>query len=178
MILLDGSDANHTIDGDDFPEIQVSEHGGSVMLRSLIICLLAASLLTGCAKNEEVVKIDPVQSTSVSYEQPSYAYYGPDSSTLTDEEYAYVQEDDQDDDYYQPGDQDQARYQPVQSRPQANTNISASSRTHVVAKGDSLYSLARRYYSDQARWKTIYEANRDIISNPDALSVGQRLAIP
>lgn len=51
-------------------------------------------------------------------------------------------------------------------------------RTHTVAKGDTLYSLARKYYSDQARWRDIYNANRDKISNPDVIKAGQKLAIP
>ena len=50
--------------------------------------------------------------------------------------------------------------------------------THVVAKGDTLFGLARQYYNDQRRWKDIYEANRDQVSDPDRISVGQQLVIP
>lgn len=49
---------------------------------------------------------------------------------------------------------------------------------HTVGKGDTLYALARHYYSDQRRWKEIYEANRGRISDPNRISVGQRLVIP
>lgn len=51
-------------------------------------------------------------------------------------------------------------------------------RTHTVAKGDTLYKLARQYYNDQSRWKDIYEANRAEVGNPNQLRVGQRLVIP
>ena len=52
-------------------------------------------------------------------------------------------------------------------------------RTHTVAKGDTLYQLARTYYGDQAKWKSIYEANRSAIgSDPNKIRVGQRLVIP
>lgn len=51
-------------------------------------------------------------------------------------------------------------------------------QSHVVAKGDTLYKLARQYYSDQSRWKDIYEANRNVIPNPNMLKVGQQLVIP
>ena len=52
-------------------------------------------------------------------------------------------------------------------------------RTHTVAKGDTLYQLARSYYGDQAKWKSIYEANRSTIgSDPNKIRVGQRLVIP
>lgn len=53
-----------------------------------------------------------------------------------------------------------------------------SSRFHTVAKSDTLYRLARMYYSDQARWKEIFEANSDQISDPNKIFVGQRLVIP
>ncbi|MCC7291379.1 MAG: LysM peptidoglycan-binding domain-containing protein [Phycisphaerales bacterium] len=51
-------------------------------------------------------------------------------------------------------------------------------RTHVVAKGDTLYSLARQYYGNQSKWRDILEANRAQISNPDQIKVGQKLVIP
>jgi nucleoid-associated protein YgaU len=49
---------------------------------------------------------------------------------------------------------------------------------HTVAKGDSLYSIARSYYGNQSKWKTIYEANRDRISDPNRIRVGEQLIIP
>lgn len=54
----------------------------------------------------------------------------------------------------------------------------AGVRYHTVAKGDTLYSLARMYYNDQRRWKDILEANSDQISDPNKIRVGQRLIIP
>jgi len=50
--------------------------------------------------------------------------------------------------------------------------------THVVQKGDTLYRLARQYYNNQSRWKDIFEANRDQLSDPHRLKVGQTLTIP
>jgi nucleoid-associated protein YgaU len=48
-----------------------------------------------------------------------------------------------------------------------------------VAKGETLYGLARSYYGDHRRWKEIYEANRAMIGgNPNQIRVGQKLAIP
>ncbi len=51
-------------------------------------------------------------------------------------------------------------------------------RSHVVAKGDTLFSLARQYYQDERRWKDIYAANGGQINNPDVIYVGQVLVIP
>ncbi|MFH0980682.1 MAG: LysM peptidoglycan-binding domain-containing protein [Planctomycetota bacterium] len=69
------------------------------------------------------------------------------------------------------------------SRAAPKTNVpaaaSATSRTHQVAKGDTLYSIAKRYYNDGRRWKEIYEANRDQLPTPESpLRVGQVLRIP
>lgn len=52
------------------------------------------------------------------------------------------------------------------------------SRTHTVAKKDTLYKLARQYYGDAKKWREIYNANRDQIANPNMIRVGQRLVIP
>jgi nucleoid-associated protein YgaU len=51
-------------------------------------------------------------------------------------------------------------------------------RYHTVAKKDTLYSLARSYYNDERRWKEIFNANRDEITDPNKIYVGQRLLIP
>jgi nucleoid-associated protein YgaU len=55
----------------------------------------------------------------------------------------------------------------------------AGGRTHVVVRGDTLFSLARKYYNgNQSMWRRIWDANRDKIPNKDQLKVGQQLAIP
>ncbi|NOT00138.1 MAG: LysM peptidoglycan-binding domain-containing protein [Phycisphaerales bacterium] len=56
--------------------------------------------------------------------------------------------------------------------------VSGSGRTHVVAKGDTLFKLARQYYNDQSKWRDIYNANRSIMSDPNRLKVGQELVLP
>ncbi|MGF1531575.1 MAG: LysM peptidoglycan-binding domain-containing protein [Puniceicoccaceae bacterium] len=50
--------------------------------------------------------------------------------------------------------------------------------TYRVQSGDSLSSISRNVYGTPARWREIYEANRDILRNPDDLRVGQMLKIP
>jgi len=51
-------------------------------------------------------------------------------------------------------------------------------RYHTVSEGESLSSLARRYYGSPNRWSEIEAANRGVIGNPNALRVGTRLRIP
>ena len=50
--------------------------------------------------------------------------------------------------------------------------------TYTVQKGDSLSKIAREKYGDGAKWKAIFEANRDQITNPDLIHPGQVLKIP
>jgi len=66
------------------------------------------------------------------------------------------------------------------TRPQANTQPAApaGARRHMVAKGDTLFNLAQRYYNDRSRWRDIYNANRDIMPDENSLSIGMNLRIP
>jgi nucleoid-associated protein YgaU len=66
-------------------------------------------------------------------------------------------------------------YEPA---PTTTTTTSSGPRYHTVAKKDTLYGLARTYYGDHRRWKEIYEVNRNVISDPNRILVGQRLVIP
>jgi nucleoid-associated protein YgaU len=50
--------------------------------------------------------------------------------------------------------------------------------TYTVQAGDSLSKIAQRQYGDGKRWKAIFEANRDQITNPDLIHPGQVLKIP
>jgi len=51
-------------------------------------------------------------------------------------------------------------------------------RRHTIAKGETLYSLAQRYYGNRARWSDIYAANRDVMRSPTDYKVGMELKIP
>ncbi len=56
--------------------------------------------------------------------------------------------------------------------------VSPAGRTYVVRKGDTLFSLARRFYNDERRWRDIWQANRDKLPDPNRLAVGMTLIIP
>lgn len=49
---------------------------------------------------------------------------------------------------------------------------------HTVAKGESLSKIAKHYYDDLMKYKLIFDANRDQLSDPDNIEVGQILTIP
>lgn len=48
---------------------------------------------------------------------------------------------------------------------------------HVVA-GDTLTKIATKFYGDSSNWEAIFEANKDSLSSPRDLRVGQTLVIP
>ena len=58
------------------------------------------------------------------------------------------------------------------------TSGTAAGKTYTVVAGDSLSKIAKREYGDANAWNRIYEANRDIIKNPDLIYPGQTLQIP
>jgi nucleoid-associated protein YgaU len=53
-----------------------------------------------------------------------------------------------------------------------------SGQRYVVVNGDSLSKIAKREYGDANKWRTIYEANKDVITDPDLIYPGQELKIP
>jgi nucleoid-associated protein YgaU len=51
-------------------------------------------------------------------------------------------------------------------------------RRHTVQEGDTLFTLAQRYYGDGDRFVDLYRANRSVLQTPDALEPGTVLTIP
>ncbi len=51
-------------------------------------------------------------------------------------------------------------------------------RTYTVVSGDSLSKIAKHFYGDALQYPKIFEANRDQLSDPNKIQVGQVLRIP
>lgn len=51
-------------------------------------------------------------------------------------------------------------------------------RTHTVVRGDTLWHIAKRYLGNGARWKEIYNLNKDKIKNPNLIYPGQIFRLP
>lgn len=49
---------------------------------------------------------------------------------------------------------------------------------YVIQKGDTLSHIAKRYYGNANKWPTLFEANREVIQNPDKIFPGQKIRIP
>lgn len=49
---------------------------------------------------------------------------------------------------------------------------------YTVQKGDSLSKIAKQHLGDANAWKAIFEANRDVLEDPDKIFPGQTLRLP
>jgi len=49
---------------------------------------------------------------------------------------------------------------------------------YEVQPGDSLSKIAKRHYGNANAWNKIFEANKDILNDPDKIFPGQKLKIP
>ena len=49
---------------------------------------------------------------------------------------------------------------------------------HVVEKGETLSKIAKQYYGDATLYAKIFDANKDVLKDPDRIQVGQKLRIP
>src|SRR5262245_6428926 len=54
----------------------------------------------------------------------------------------------------------------------------ASQVAYTVKAGDTLSKIAKQYYEDSNLYMRIFEANRNILRDPDHIQVGQVLQIP
>ena len=64
----------------------------------------------------------------------------------------------------------------IAARPTLPTSPTA--RTHVIAVGDTLSNISRRYYGTPNRWTEIHAANRDLLIDERSLVAGKVLRIP
>jgi nucleoid-associated protein YgaU len=54
----------------------------------------------------------------------------------------------------------------------------SAERFYEVVAGDTLGAISQKYYGTASQYMKIFEANRDILDNPDLIKVGQKLKIP
>ena len=66
----------------------------------------------------------------------------------------------------------------VQSGASSTAPSAETYQTYVVVSGDSLSKIAKHFYGSGNLWKTIFEANTDILKDPNKIFPGQKLKIP
>jgi LysM repeat protein len=54
----------------------------------------------------------------------------------------------------------------------------SASRSYTVRPGDTLSSIAQRFYGHSADWQFLYQVNRSVLSNPNVIFPGQVLNVP
>lgn len=71
---------------------------------------------------------------------------------------------------------------PSRQGPQAPAETRKSpltaTREYTIKSGDSLSKIAMEVYGDESKWEKIFNANKSIIKNPDAISPGRKIYIP
>ena len=56
--------------------------------------------------------------------------------------------------------------------------IKAPVKTYTVKSGDSLSKIAKEFYGDAMQYPKIFDANRNILDDPNKIFPGQELVIP
>ncbi|MEM1435126.1 MAG: peptidoglycan-binding protein LysM [Pseudomonadota bacterium] len=51
-------------------------------------------------------------------------------------------------------------------------------RYYEIQKGDTLYAIAKEFYGNGMKYPEIFEANREVIEDPDKIYPGQKIRIP
>ena len=73
----------------------------------------------------------------------------------------------------------QPEEQPEETQPDTEEpSAQPQDRIYTVQKGDSLWRIASKELGSGKRWQEIYELNRDLISTPSLIFVGQELKLP
>jgi len=67
---------------------------------------------------------------------------------------------------------------PEKAAADPNKKPGAGPRTYVVREGDTLASIARKFYKSSGRWKKIRDANKNVLDDPAKLKPGTTLTIP
>jgi nucleoid-associated protein YgaU len=76
---------------------------------------------------------------------------------------------------------EKADFSNVQSSVQSTEEIISDDQveqTYMVEKGDTLSGISKKVYGKASQWNRIFEANRDLLDDPDKIYPGQVLKIP
>ena len=57
-------------------------------------------------------------------------------------------------------------------------SLAPKQQIYTVAAGDSLSKIAKQFYGNANEYMKIFDANKDKLTDPNAIKVGQQLVIP
>ena len=61
---------------------------------------------------------------------------------------------------------------------ESGKGLGESARKYVVKSGDTLSKISKEFYGDANKYMDIFNANKDKLSDPDKIKIGQELNIP
>jgi nucleoid-associated protein YgaU len=75
-------------------------------------------------------------------------------------------------------DDDMPDFSDVKSGASTSAPAAQANQVYEVKAGDSLSKIAKTFYGHGNDWKKIFEANSDILRDPNKIFPGQKLKIP
>ena len=66
----------------------------------------------------------------------------------------------------------------IEKKEEIESEVKVSTKEYIIKKGDTLSKIAHEQLGNAARWKYLYELNKDRIKDPNRLKVGQKIIIP
>ncbi len=64
------------------------------------------------------------------------------------------------------------------AQPRSPELVGVGLQTHVIQSGDSLSTLAAKYLGGQGKFQELFDANRDVLTDPNRLPLGATIVIP
>lgn len=152
------------------------------MLITIGAMLVLVPVLTGC-ENQDTAGEPPLTLGPAPGEETTYETYGTEPAGSGATDFGATQTDN---DYIRPIDDSgdtasTGNYEAAETstpQPERVYTPPTSPQTYTTKRGDTLYSLARRFYGDGKQWTRIYNANRSKIPAPEKMPTGISLTIP
>jgi nucleoid-associated protein YgaU len=71
-----------------------------------------------------------------------------------------------------------AKYPDLTGDITVDASLPVPARIYEVVSGDTLSKISKTYYGDANKYMKIFEANKDQLTDPNKIKIGQKLKIP
>ncbi len=65
-----------------------------------------------------------------------------------------------------------------EAKARATTAAAPKTQYYTIESGDTLSKVADRFYGDPQKYRALFEANKEVIQDPDKIYPGQKIRIP